>query len=818
MDSFKEGNYMVNDLAEQRNEFYPGDVLRSANDGSKFYFYTSNDVIFHIHVLTDKILRVRYTTESVFENDFSYAIDESFKPDHGELEFTEKSDHFRLITERVICIIYKKNSSIKFLNKSGIVLCEDEKGFHWEDNFAEGGNIVKMSKKVFGGEYFYGLGDKASDFNLRDKRFELWGSDTYGYTKNSDPLYKNIPFYLGLHQKLGYGIFFDNSFKTHFDFGKERSTVTSFWSHGGEMNYYFIYGPELLNVVEQYASLTGKPEMPPKWALGYHQCKWSYYPESKVREIATKFRELEIPCDAIYLDIDYMDGFRCFTWDKEKFPKPKKMISDLKKMGLKTIVIIDPGIKIDKEYSVYNEGIKNDYFCHRADGPLMKGSVWPGLCNFPDYTKKDVREWWAKLFKGLIAEDGIKGVWNDMNEPAVFELGTFPSDVRHDYDGNPCSHRKAHNVYGMQMARATYEGVKEFSYPDRPFTITRSGYSGSQRFSSAWTGDNVASWEHIWMANMQCQRLSISGWSFVGSDVGGFIGTPSGEMFVRWVQLATFHPFFRTHSSGDHGDQEPWSFGEEYTLLVKKFIEFRYRLLTYIYTTFWQNVSFGTPMLRPVSFLDQEDPEAYYRMAEFSLGDHLLVCPIVQENAEGRWMYLPQGEWYYYWTDEKFNGMKEVWADAGLDRIPLYIKAGAVIPLDPVMQYVGEKKTDILELHVYYKYGKEISVIYEDEGDGYKNLKENGRKVRNFEWNGYDNHWSLKQKSEGSFKPQYKSFEMHIHGMIAPFDEIFVNNKAIEFKRESEEGKEIIVFKAPVDFSRIEIKYLKSVKSLNLES
>ncbi|MBX9851251.1 MAG: DUF4968 domain-containing protein, partial [Cytophagaceae bacterium] len=598
-------SYMNVGASQVAVQEFPDNVQSWKREGNSFFFYCTEAAL-EVSVKTDKIIRIRFTADGEFMKDFSYSFAHAFEGKVKSVEFVEEEDNFVVITSFLEVSISKKGLKVKVLDKNGLVLSEDEKGFHWEEHKKYGGNIVFNSRKVQSGEHFFGLGDKSCDFDLRGKRFELWGKDTYGFLKNSDPLYKNIPFFYGLHHKAAYGIFFDNSFRSFFDFGFERKNVASFWAQGGEMNYYFIYGPNLMEVAEQYTDLTGKPEhLPPLWALGFHQCKWSYYPEKTVRNITSEFRERKIPCDAIYLDIDYMDGFRCFTWNKDYFPDPAKMVSDLSRQGFKTIVIIDPGIKIDKNYWVYKEAKEKGYFCQRMDGPLMKGSVWPGECNFPDFTNPVVREWWADLFKGLIAENGIKGVWNDMNEPAVFEIETFPYDVRHDYDGQPCSHRKAHNVYGMQMTRATYEGVKKFRKPNRPFVITRSCYSGIQRYSSVWTGDNIATWEHLWIANMQCQRLAVSGISFCGSDIGGFIETPTGELFVRWIQLGVFHSFFRVHSSGDHGDQEPWSFGPEYEDLARKFIELRYQLLPYIYTTFWQYQKSGTPMLRPMTFLDQ---------------------------------------------------------------------------------------------------------------------------------------------------------------------------------------------------------------------
>ncbi|QMU31641.1 DUF4968 domain-containing protein [Adhaeribacter radiodurans] len=796
---------MINDLANRKGELFPGTIIDCQYKNNNFYFYCDNNVILHIKAITDKVIRFRYAVDGDFEKDFSYAVAETYQPEKPTLEFKEKTDHYRITTNRIIITIWKENLSVRILDKSGTVLIEDERGFHWEYNRETGNNIVKISKKVQSGEHYYGLGDKSSNMNLRGRRVENWGSDTYGYGKNTDPLYKNIPFYIGLHQKIAYGMFFDNSFRSFFDFAAERSNVTSYWAHGGELNYYFIYGPKLVEVTEQYTCLTGKPELPPLWVLGYHQCKWSYYPEEKVKEIAAGFRDRQIPCDALYLDIDYMEGFRCFTWSKEYFPNPKRMLQELAQEGFKTVVIIDPGIKIDKDYWVYQEGIENDYFCHRADGPLMKGSVWPGLCNFPDFTRPDVREWWADLFKGLL-EVGVKGVWNDMNEPAVFEQGTFPDDVRFDYDGHPCSHKKAHNIYGMQMARATYMGVKKYAYPNRPFTITRSGYSGVQRFASTWTGDNIASWEHMWLANIQCQRLSISGYSFAGSDIGGFIETPSGELYIRWLALGVFHPFCRTHSSGDHGDQEPWSFGEENTALAKKFIQLRYQFMPYMYTTFWQYVTKGTPMLKPLVYLDQYDSETYLRMAEFGLGDNLLVCPITQPEADGRWLYLPRGNWYYYWTDELVAGGKEIWANAGLDRIPLYVQAGAVIPMFPVLQYVGEKEIEELTLHVYHKNGAHESTLFEDAGEGY-GYETGNCMVKKFATIGTSSSLSLQQTTTGTFLATYQTYKIIVHGLPFEITSVELDDQSIEISQIiKEEDSNIQIIYTNADFRTLTLK------------
>lgn len=795
---------ITNTELEYKGDQFPSEIISFEKDGDSIYFYTNNNVILKMTVLRDSLIRFRYTTKGYFSNDFSYAIDKSQSHGYNQLEVIEESHFYLVKTSKVFCKINKKDLKISIHDIDGFAILEDEIGFHWEECYEHGGNIVKMSKLSKDGESFYGLGDKASHLNLKGKRVENWATDQYAFHKDQEPLYKVVPFYIGLHHNKAYGVFFDNTFRTFFDFCHERRNVTSFWAEGGEMNYYFFYGPKMSDVVINYTHLTGKPELPPMWTLGYHQCKWSYYPESKVKEITSRFRELKIPCDAIYLDIDYMEGFRCFTWSKEYFPEPKRMVAELAKDGFKTVVIIDPGIKIDKDYWVYQEALAKGYFCKRADGPFMKGKVWPGECNFPDYTNPEVREWWAGLFKELISEIGVKGVWNDMNEPAVMDVPgkTFPNDVRHDYDGNPCSHRKAHNIYGTQMARATYEGVKRFAYPKRPFIITRSAYSGAQRYTSSWTGDNVASWEHLWIANIQMQRMSISGMGFTGSDIGGFAEQPSGELYARWIQLGVFHPFCRTHSSGDHGEQEPWSFGEEVINITRKFVELRYQLLPYLYTMFWQYVNEGMPMLKPLVYFDQDDFHTHYRTDEFVFGNQILVCPILEPNAQGRRMYLPKGNWYNFWTNELIEGKKELWIKTSFEEIPIFIKEGAIIPKYPVQQYVGELQFDELILDVYYKLGKEKSTVYEDAQDGYDYNK--GRfSLRTFTLNGKEKELIIQQHTEGTFETQYSKFKINLKGLPFKVKKIELDNEKIALDQVQLNGDgSLIIFK---DFTELHL-------------
>ena len=795
---------ITNTELEYKGNLYPDAITEYKRDTDKLYFTTENGVILELTIIQDRSLRFRYATRHTFEPDFSYAISKDAKRGYNRLEVKETEGEYLVETSRLKVLVDKKTLRTQVSDLDGTIINEDELGFHWEENYEYGGNTVKMSKITQGSESFYGMGDKATHTNLKGKRVNNWVTDQYAYGKDQDPLYKAIPFFIGLHQGKSYGIFFDNSFRTYFDFAHERRNTTSFWADGGEMNYYFFYGPEMSKVVKAYTDLTGTPELPPLWALGYHQSKWSYFPESRVKEIAKTFRDLKIPCDAIYLDIDYMDGFRCFTWDKEKFPDPKRMIRELNEDGFKTVVMIDPGIKIDKEYSVYQEAMEKDYFCKRGDGPYMTGKVWPGHCNFPDYTRPEVREWWADLYKEFMAEIGVHAVWNDMNEPAVMEVPskTAPLDTRHYYDGHPCTHRKAHNIYGMQMVRATYHGVKKYVYPKRPFVITRSAYAGTQRYSSTWTGDNVATWEHLWIANVQMQRMCMSGYSFVGSDIGGFAEQPNGELFARWIQMGIFHPFCRVHSSGDHGDQEPWSFDSEITDIVRKYISLRYELLPYLYTMFWRYTREGTPMVQSIVYYDQEDTQTHFRTDEFIFGQQILVCPVQEPNAQGRRMYIPRGNWYNFWTDEVVAGGKEKWVAADIDKIPLFIKEGAIIPKYPVQQYVGELEIEELSLDVYYKMGSENSTVYEDAQDGY-DYKSGKYSLRNFKLLGKEKELIIQQFKDGKYITPYATFQLKLHGLPFKIKTVEVDNEKVRLEDIKLNGDNII--QVSKDFTQLHI-------------
>ena len=756
---------------------YLTEVREVKKEANKFYFSDGNAKV-EVRVVSDEIIRVRLAPHGVFLDDFSYAVP-TVDQKVTTFSLKESEDSYAISTNTVTCKINKADFLISFSdNLTGLEMSKDASAMHWEENVEFGGYYVYATKECLPEENFFGLGDKSGNMNLRGRKFQNWNTDAYSFGWDQDPLYRTIPFYIGIHQAAAYGIFFDNTFRSYFDFGNENNEKTSFWADGGELQYYYIHGPHMMDVVKRYQTLTGTHQLPPKWALGFHQCRWSYYPEKKVREIAQGFRDHQIPCDAIYLDIDYMDGYRCFTWNKKYFPDPKGMIKDLSNMGMKTVVMIDPGIKVDDNYWVFKEGKENNYFCRRSDDYFMEGHVWPGRCQFPDFTNPKVREWWGGLYKELI-DIGVAGFWNDMNEPAVFGAGTFPNDVRHNYDGYRGSHRKAHNIYGMQMVRSTYDGLKKLMRNKRPFTITRAGYSGVQRYACVWTGDNVATWEHLKLGNIQCQRMSISGVPFVGTDIGGFSGEPDGELFTRWIQLGTFSPFMRAHSAGDTSEREPWSFGEPFTSINRKFIELRYQLMPYIYSVFWEHHRYGFPILRPLAMLEQEHIGNHYRQDEFTFGDKILVCPVLEQGATSRLVYLPKGQWYNFWTHELLNGENEYTVQAQLEDMPLFVRAGSVIPEYPIMQYVGEKPIDEVWLNIYYAEYEVNSFLFEDHGDTFA-YEQDIYLEKKFSVKGDGKNLFIQQTTEGLYTPNYELYDYNIIGLPFQVSKVFVDDKEVK--------------------------------------
>jgi alpha-glucosidase len=643
------------------------------------------------------IVRVRLAPTGTFAKDFSWAVVAASQPPSFRLEETRETA--RLATSRVTVEIRKSPLLISFLDPPGRVLSADSP----ERPMAWAGSAVRVWKTMPDGEFYYGLGDKAGPMNRRGRAFSMWNTDEFGWQESSDPLYKSIPFFLALRGGISYGIFFDNTYRLSFDFGVASRDLYSFGAQGGELNYYFIVGPEPKRVLEEFAALIGRTPLPPLWSLGYQQCRWSYYPEARVREIARLLREKRIPADVIYLDIDYQDGNRPFTIDRNRFPHFEQMIRDLRAQNFRVIAITDLHIKKEAGYAPYDSGLAQDVFVKNPDGSVFVGTVWPGPSVFPDFTLSRVRAWWGGLYKDFVSM-GIAGFWNDMNEPAIFERAdkTMPLDVQHRLDdGTVLDHRAIHNVLGMENARATYEGLLKLQPNERPFVLTRAAFAGTQRYAASWTGDNSSTWNHLRMSTPTLLSLGVSGYPLVGDDIGGFAGSPPPDLLTRWFEVGAFNPIYRDHTMKGSADQEPWVHGPEHEAIRRRYIEERYKLMPYIYTATEETSRTGLPMMRPIFLEYPRAGDFYGEDREFLFGRDLLVAPVVDERLDAYEVKFPPGQWYDYWTGTAYRGGTSVFVKPALAEMPLYVRGGAIVPEQPLVQNTSEKPDGPLELRVY---------------------------------------------------------------------------------------------------------------------
>lgn len=679
------------------------------NDHVEFVLTNSN---FNIYVLKDNLIQLRYTDKPQFSEAPSYAVTYDGKEN---IKFTleDKGDYFLLSTAELNVQILKSPCRISIYDKENNLINEDDKSFGASFQDSE----VKCYKKFFDDEKFYGLGEKTGRLNKIGNQYTNWNTD-HVYDVDTDPLYVTVPFFIGERNKKAYGIFFDNTYKSYFNFGASNNRFYWFGAEGGELNYYFIYGPEIKKVITSYTLLTGRMQLPPLWALGYQQSKWSYYPDTKVKEIAKTFRDKKIPCDVIYLDIDYMNGYRVFSWDKNKFPNPERMLGDLKEEGFKVVTIIDPAIKADSNYFAAKEGLAKDLFVKYPDGTPYQGEVWPSWAYFPDFTKPETRDWWGEKLNVMLKQ-GVEGFWNDMNEPSVWGQ-VFPDLVLFNDNGLISTHKKVHNVYALEEDKAAFDAFHKYSPDKRHFLLSRSGFSGIQRYSAIWTGDNTANEEQLKLACFMPVSMGLSGIPFCGSDAGGFVGVPSARLYTRWMQIAAFTPFFRGHSTINTRDKEPWAFGSETEENVRNIISFRYKILPYFYNEFYNSSVTGLPIMRAMFVDYQNDDECYTTDAQFQfmLGENLLVAPVISETDNTKKLYLPEGKWVEVFNHNIYEGKKWITVDAPVDKIPVFLKAGGFLPMQEVEQYVGEKKFDRLEVVVYPASSGSYN-LYEDDGISY---------------------------------------------------------------------------------------------------
>ncbi|MBI2517303.1 MAG: DUF4968 domain-containing protein [Opitutae bacterium] len=746
-------------------------------------------------VLAPDLIRVR----TVFAGqppalDHSWAVAQTDWP-AAPFQIAEDAATLTLTTTELKVVVTRDPLLIEFRDAAtGRVLSADARPMARDPRSGR----VAAAKRPGYEEHFYGLGEKAARLDRRRGRFELWTSDTPGYVEGTDPIYQSIPFYLGLEHGTAYGLFYDNAWRSTFEFGHLTQEAVEYSAAGGELNYYFFAGPSLKKVVSRYTELTGRIPLPPLWSLGHQQSRYSYYPDKLVEHIAEQYRAHDLPLDVLYLDIHYMDGYRVFTWDKTRFPDPAGLTRRLAEKGIRVVTIIDPGVKHEPDgraaegragplgppntspaaapaaaaparYSVYDEGAAKDYFLRQADGSVYVGEVWPGKAVFVDYTKEAARRWWGEQHRAL-TDVGIAGIWTDMNEPADFldPTGKRHENIRFDDLGQHTPYNGMRNTFALNMARATYEGLQSLQPDRRPFVITRAGYAGIQRYAVKWTGDNNATFDALALNVPMFASLGLSGETFVGADIPGFIGRGDGELLARSYQIAAFSPFFRNHSAIDTYDKEPWRFGRHYEDIVRKFIKLRYALLPFLYTTIEEAHRTGVPLFRPLVLNFQDDENTTTIDDEFMVGDALLAAPVTRAAQRERDLYLPAGLWFNYWTGAAVPGGQTITEKVPLDHLPLYVRGGSIIPSTEPMSHTGEKPWNPLRFGVYPDAeGRAAGSLYEDDGLSPAYLSGQSRRTQLRSFREDDTTVVVLEAPVGAYRPAARNFELQLHALPA---------------------------------------------------
>lgn len=622
------------------------------------------------------------------------------------------------------------------------------------------------------GTSLYGTGENTGTLLRNGRKITLWNTDNYKYQLNSgNRLYQSHPWVLGVNPDgTAFGILADNIWKQQIDL----SDSIRFISDGPPFRVLVIVRNSPQEVVMELAKLTGKMEMPPLWALGYQQSRYSYVPDTRIKEIADTLRLKNLPCDVIWMDINYMERFKIFTFDKVNMPDPKSVNDYLHQKGFKSVWMIDPGVKVERDYFVYESGSAGNHWVQNTDGKEYNGKVWPGPCAFPDFTRPETRNWWSGLYKNFMAT-GVDGVWNDMNEPSVFDGPgvSMPENNWHRGGGDLQAdvHLRYHNVYGMLMVKASREGILKVNPGKRPFILSRSGFIGSHRYAATWTGDNCATVEHMKMSIPMSLNLGLSGQAFSGPDMGGYALNTSPELFGQWIAMGTFFPFMRGHAENGTNNKEPWAFGPEIEEVSRTALNRRYRLMPYFYTLFHEASATGMPVMRPVFFADSKDTALRKEDQAFLVGENLLIIPNWAVNPS-----LPKGIWRSISIAGENSTSEKYQADAKL-------RGGAIIPLGKLIQNTTQYSLDSLTLMVSLdKNGNASGKMYEDAGDGF-GYQKGEYLVSGFTARQTDAKIQVKIiRTEGSLKPAGRKYKVVVVTDSGAFESEWVGKKIITIR------------------------------------
>jgi alpha-glucosidase len=686
-------------------------------------------LVMRITALREDVLRIRASQTGKLPEDASWAVLPQARSASVNVSQDNDANTAGFHTGLLQMTVNRSTGVMRILDRSGNVLQQDTEPIQFD------GDRFRIARSMPADEHYFGLGDKTGAFDHREAAFRMWNTDAYGWQESTDPIYKSIPFYLSYRAGTSLGVLIDNTWPSSFDFGKTLGNTFQYHAEGGPVDIYILYGPSAKHVLGSYAWLTGPTPLPPIWALGFQQSRYSYTPQSRVLEVAERLRTDKIPADAIYLDIDYQDRKHPFTIDTTTFPDMPGLIAALHQKDFHVVAITDLHIANApaQHYAPFDSGVAAGHFVTNSDGSLYTGPVWPGLSVFPDFTRQHTRAWWGGLYKDF-TRMGVDGFWNDMNEPSVFNsLGTMPDDVVHRIDepgflSRTATHREIHNVYGMENARATFDGELALRPDTRPFVLARASYAGGQRYAATWTGDNSATWNHLRPTTSMLKNLGLSGFSLVGADVGGYAGTPSSELLTKWIEIGAFQPIDRDHAEKGTGDHEPWANGPEQEAIRRHFIEERYRLLPYLYTVMEDNTRTGLPLLRPI-FLEFPDAASDRHpldidldaAGEFMVGPDILVAaspfPDKVDDYDAK---LPSAGWYDYWTGKPVDATLALSLSGGLQpeaskgsvitsvhihpelaSLPVFVRPGSILPIAPLVQSTSERPSGPLKLRVF---------------------------------------------------------------------------------------------------------------------
>ena len=683
--------------------------------------------LLRVTAITDDILRVRMSGNDGLPEDASWAVSPQMRGSHVAVAALAGDGAFGFRTKSLVVRIDPVSLRLVVEDIEGRILSADAP----QHPLSMSGSAFELRKAMPQVEHYFGLGDKTGPLDRRGGAFVGWNTDVGRFTEATDPLYKSIPFFIATGGAGGsYGLFLDNTWRSWFDFGKRDADTLAFGADGGPIDYYLIHGPAVKQVVARYTDLTGRPPLAPLWSLGYQQSRYSYMSAGEVRDVAARLRKERIPTDVIWLDIDYQDRNRPFTTNPKTYPDLPKLVADMHDDGIRLVAITDLHVARapDEGYAPYDSGVEGDHFVKAGDGSVFVGEVWPGASVFPDFTRAATRDWWGGLYRGFV-DAGIAGFWNDMNEPALFATPTktMPLDVVHriatpGFAARKATHAEIHNVYGMENTRATFDGLRRLRPDERAFVMTRASYAGGQRYAATWTGDNSSTWSHLKLSVAQLLNLGLSGFAYNAVDVGGFTGGASPELMTRWFEIAAFMPLFRDHSAIDAPRAEPWVDGPEHTAIRRRFVETRYRLLPYFYALADENARTGAPLMRPLFY---EYPDAASLPCDtsmsFLLGAKLLVAPPpTPESPQDYKLCLPAGGWYDYWSGLAVPGGNDgkpitLTETPKLDRLPVFVRAGTILPRQPLVQSTQQVPDGPLSLDVYPG-GDCDGMLYADDG------------------------------------------------------------------------------------------------------